>query len=423
MSTMRKIIILLFFSNYLSLSISAQVDHERCAYDQLKEQHISQFPEMENRLKEIEREIQTTRPTIANQRSVITIPVVVHVLYYDESENIPDLQIYSQIEVLNEDFRLLNENVRSIPGEFEPFAIDTEIEFCLASVDAQNLPTTGINRVQTPFECIADIGSVKENGIPRLFYSNLGGTDAWDPEHYLNIWVGNTCLYALGVAPNIALQDFMPEQDGIVIDLAAFGNNCGSSIAAPYHLGRTATHEVGHYLNLLHPWGECADGDADNVLDTPMQEKPHLGCPVYPSISCGNSDMYMNFMNYADDACLAMFTQGQKDRMLATLNGPRAGLLESVGCAYLEPVVPFDQDAFTLYPNPATNCIHIDFNADIPGDVDVEMVNASGQVVYRNLESSRNFRSIDAANLANGIYFVSFRAAKQTFTKKVMIMK
>jgi pregnancy-associated plasma protein-A/type IX secretion system substrate protein len=402
--------------------LSAQID--RCQFDELLNQHSERFPDLENQLQNLSILNQNTNSTNASQRAgVITIPVVIHILYYEEKENIPDLQVYSQINVLNEDFRLLNENVQNIPAEFLPFAVDTEIEFCLASLDPDGRPSTGINRVRTDYSCIGDYNGVKEDNRSRLFYSALGGTDAWDTEHYLNIWVANTCNQFIGVSTNIAIPGFAPHEDGVIIDYNYFGNNCNSSIAAPYHLGRTATHEIGHFLDLRHPWADCDSLDPDFVADTPRQEDPYFGCPSYPQYSCGSSDMFMNFMNYSDDACMAMFTIGQKERMLATLAGSRLGLTESVGCAFLSQPLPFGPDAILLYPNPATNCIHIDFKASIPGDIDVEMVNSLGQVLYHNIENSRNFRSIDAINLANGVYYISFRAAKQTITKKVLIAK
>ncbi len=421
---MRKILLLFIFLQNLTIGLIAQITSEPCAYDALLEEHMQRFPNLEERLLEFENNYQDLDISNASFRNgVITIPVVVHILYNNEEENIPDLQVYSQIEVLNEDFRLLNENVRNIPGEFQALAADTEIEFCLASLDPNGIPTTGINRVYTEYSCIADIATVKKEERSRLFYSSIGGTNSWDTEHYLNIWVGNTCDAFLGVSTNILIQDLNPAEDGVIIDYNYFGNNCTSSGSAPYHLGRTATHEIGHYLNLRHPWGDCGGMDTDFVADTPPQENPYYGCPSYPQTSCGSSDMYMNFMNYSDDACMAMFSSGQKERMLTALAGPRFGLTESVGCALLNPVLPFGHDAISLYPNPATNCIHIDFDAEIPGDIDVEMVNSLGQVIYRNIESSRNFRAIDAANLTNGIYYISFRAAKQTITKKILIDK
>ena len=418
---MRKFIILFVFLQSFLTHSGAQLTTDRCSYDRLLEQYEERFPDLENHLSEQEEFYYNN--SAAFRDGLVTIPVVVHIIYNNETENIPDLQVYSQIEALNEDFRLLNENVQNIPGEFQSIAADTEIEFCLASLDPDGRPTTGINRVATDYTCTGDIFTVKKDDQSRLFYTSLGGTNAWDTEHYLNIWVANTCDQFIGLSTNIAIQNFIPEEDGVVIDFNYFGNNCNSSKAAPYHLGRTATHEVGHYLNLRHPWSVCGGPDPDFVEDTPSQESPYYGCPSYPQTSCGSSDMFMNFMNYSDDACMAMFTNGQKERMLETLAGPRFGLTESVGCALLSPPVPFGQDAILLYPNPATNCIHVDFNAELPGDIDVEMVNTMGQVLYRNVENSRNFRSIDAINLANGVYYISFRAAKQTITKKIMIAK
>ncbi len=421
---MRKFIILfLFISNFIAPS-----NGQRCSTDELYEQHLQEFPELAERALELENNLQRQIATQAGQRDgVITIPVVVHILYTKEEENIPELQVFAQLEVLNEDFRLLNETVPNIPGEFKSLAADTEIEFCLASLDPDGLPTTGINRIETTVETIIDVTNTKSGRRPRALYTELGGADAWDTEHYLNIWVGEGGQL-LGAATNIAVSDFLPEEDGIVIDYKVFGNNCSFDSSNPddpinpYNLGRTATHEIGHYFNLRHPWGNCDGDDKDFVDDTPRQASPYFGCPSYPQMSCGSSDMYMNFMNYSDDACMSMFTQGQKERMLATLAGPRAGLKESVGCALLNAPQPFSDEAILVYPNPAVNCLHIDFNAEIPGDIDVEMYNSLGQVVYHIVESSRNFRSIDTSKFANGIYFVSFRAAKQTITKTVMVM-
>lgn len=416
---MRKTIILILTITTFFVSVDAQ----RCSTDELYEQYLERIPTLAEKEREIENFIQNWSPTNANQRDgLITIPVVVHILYKSEIENISDLQIYSQIEVLNEDFRLLNETVPNIPGEFKSLAADTELEFCLASLDPNGLPTTGINRIETTFDDIVDIGNTKMDRRPRALYAELGGADAWDTEHYLNIWVGDGGNL-LGAATNIAIADFLPEEDGIVISYTAFGNNCESSTtASPYHLGRTATHEIGHYLNLRHPWGDCDDFDNDLVEDTPPQSNPYFGCPTYPQMSCGNSDMFMNFMNYTDDACMSLFTEGQKERMLATLAGPRIGLTESVGCAFLTPTQPFSDEAINVYPNPVSNCLHIDFNAEVPGEIEIDMYNSVGQLVYHVLESSRNFRSIDTSRMANGIYYLTFHAAKQTITKRILVM-
>jgi hypothetical protein len=418
---MKPIIILTLLLFFLKVDSAAQ---QRCIFDEHRAAQEQQYDGMADRNTELNLELQYPAASISAQsRQTITIPVVVHILYENESENITDQQVYAQIDVLNEDFRLLNENVKNIPDEFKPLAVDTEIEFCLASVGPEGIPTSGINRVQTSYDCIARISTEIEGDRSRLFYSSIGGSDAWDTDRYLNIWVGNTCGDFLGLATSIAVPEYRPEEDGIVIDHDYFGNNCNSDISSPYNLGRTTTHEIGHFLGLLHPWGDCSDGNNDLVDDTPAQEGPYYGCPRYPQVSCETSDMYMNFMNYSDDVCMALFTNGQKERMLSTLNGPRSGLLESVGCSLLEPTVPFGRDAISIYPNPVENCIHIDFDADIPGNVEIQLLDAAGQELYYTIESSQNFQPIDATNLSAGIYFVSFRGAKQVITKKIMVLK
>lgn len=256
--------------------------------------------------------------------NVITIPVVVHIVYRTPAENISDAQVQSQIEVLNEDFRRLNADRIYTPSLFANVAADAEIQFCLATRDPQGNPTNGITRTQTTktsFDPYSD--DVK--------YSSRGGKDAWPTDQYLNIWVCNLSGNLLGYAQFPGGGP--PAEDGVVINYRYFGR--GGSAQAPFNKGRTATHEVGHWLNLRHIWGDAQCGD-DYVLDTPTQEQANYGCPTFPHPSCGNtSDMFMNYMDYTDDACMNLFTQGQKARMRAVLSptGYRAGLLTSQGCA------------------------------------------------------------------------------------------
>ncbi len=422
---MKKIILPILILLAAVAILSAQ-NPQRCGFDELLEDRKERFPELVRKTNEIEDFTQnwiTQNAFKANAREgeIITIPVVVHVVYTKEEENISDLLIQSQIEVINEDFRMMNNNVQSIPEEFKSITADTEIEFCLASLSPDGLPSTGITRTKTDVECIADIFTVKDGPKPRLFYDHLGGKDAWDTDSYLNIWAADYCGTVLGIATSPPV--LTPEEDGVVINYKYFGNNCESASSYPYHLGRTATHEIGHYLNLFHPWSDCDSPEGDFVEDTPWQEEPYEGCPSHPQNSCNSNDLFMNFMNYTDDACMSMFTNGQKMRMLATLDGPRKGLKESTGCILLQEKFPFDDDAIVVYPNPAQHCIHIDFNATIDGDVIVELKDAMGKLIFRDIESSRSFRSIDANALSNGVYFVTFEAGKRRITKKVLIAK
>ncbi|MCS7036332.1 MAG: M43 family zinc metalloprotease [Saprospiraceae bacterium] len=270
--------------------------------------------------------------------SVVTIPVVVHVVFNNPQENISDEQIYNQIAVLNKDFRRLNVDADNTPDPFEPFVADVQIQFCLASVDPVGNPTSGITRTATmhgPFLYPTD----------DMKYTALGGIDAWDTDRYLNIWVCNTDVLGYAPYPGTAPA----AEDGVVVDFAAMG--IGGAAAPPYNLGRTATHEVGHWLNLVHIWGDATCGD-DQVADTPIAENANFGCPAFPRVtSCGNGpdgEMFMNYMDYVDDQCMFMFTAGQKSRMLATFTsgGGREGLLSSGGCGGACPRALFLTDEF-----------------------------------------------------------------------------
>ncbi len=354
---------------------------------------------------------------VLENRSVITIPVVVHVVWNKPVENISDLQIQTQLDALNTDFRRLNEDIDNVPDEFRQFIADAEVEFCLATLDPSGRGTTGITRTQTPIECIgSQLGEGNKN---ILHYASLGGVDSWDPTQYLNIWVASTCGI-LGRS-SFPAQAGEPE-DGIVVDPAYFGTTC--LVEPPYHRGRTATHEIGHYFNLEHPWGsiqgECME--EDKVEDTPIQDKAYSGCPAYPQESCGTSDMFMNFMNFVDDDCMHFFTEGQKARMMATLMGPRASLLESVGCAVPQeiPRVLVDR-AVKLFPNPTNGCINISVSLDSEIPIQIIIYDASGRLVYQIERVGRDIRSLDLSFLPKGIYFLELVAEQRRVERKVVI--
>lgn len=261
-----------------------------------------------------------------HSRALKTIPVVVHVVYNTTTQNISDAQIQSQIDVLNKDFRKLNTDWTNTPAAFQPYVTDCEIEFCLAKQDPNGNSSTGIVRKSTSVTSFATNDAVK--------FDAQGGDNAWDATKYLNIWVCNLSGGVLGYAQ---FPGGSASTDGVVIRYNAFGTTGAASI--PYNLGRTATHEVGHWLNLFHIWGDdggsCAG--SDQVNDTPNQGGEHYGCPTFPQLSCASGsdgDMYMNYMDYTNDACMYMFTAGQKARMdaLFTSGGARASLLTSPGC-------------------------------------------------------------------------------------------
>lgn len=259
-------------------------------------------------------------------RSIITIPVVIHVVYNSEAQNISDDQIRSQIEVLNEDFGRNNADASETPSMFYKVAADTRIRFELATTDPSGQPTYGITRTYTD----APDFSAFEN---EMKFSVQGGVDAWPTSDYLNIWV---CALSMGVLGYSQFPGGPSGTDGVVIDYKFFGR--GGKLKPPFNLGRTATHEVGHWLNLRHIWGDGPCGTDDFVADTPESEGPTHGC-LRERITCGSQDMVSNFMDYTDDACMNLFTQGQAHRMrsLFEVGGAREQLLYSHGLE-LEPM-------------------------------------------------------------------------------------
>lgn len=260
---------------------------------------------------------------------VITIPVVVHVVFNSPNQNISDEQIASQIKILNADYRLQNPDIDLVPDPFKPLRADAMIEFQLAVRDPQGQPTTGITRTRTREASFGVTDEVK--------FSSTGGQDAWPTDRYLNIWVCNLSNSILGYAQ---FPGGPPETDGVVILYTAFGDI--GTAASPFDKGRTTTHEVGHWLNLRHIWGDDfgACTGSDDVEDTPNQANSNFGKPTFPRITCGNGpdgDMFMNYMDYVDDDAMFMFSIGQAARMRATLEGPRAALVASDA---LTPLIP-----------------------------------------------------------------------------------
>ena len=282
------------------------------------------------RRRRIEAYTQVARP--APRSRVITIPVVVHVLHRRSDEDISDAQVHSQVEVLNADFRLRNGDRSAIPPAFGSLAEDAMVEFALARRGPDGAATTGITRTRSTAAGFPYDGSPgASQGLDELIKFAPTGMAAWPREDYLNLWV---CPLGDGLLGYSQFPGGAAATDGVVIRTDAFGKV--GNVMAQYDGGRTCVHEVGHWLNLLHVWGDDGQGCAhsDNVADTPNQGGPNEGSPSYPTLSCGNGpagDMYMNFMDYVDDRAMLMFSRGQVERMNATLAGPRASLAVSPG--------------------------------------------------------------------------------------------
>lgn len=331
----------------------------------------------------------------------IKIPVVVHILYHYPGENISDAVVSSQVSALNRDFKKLNADTSKIPSYFKSFAADCEFEFQLAKVDPRGRATTGIIHKYTPI--------TKWTTDDKIKFSQEMGDDGWDASSYLNIWVG-TMTKVIGYS---SFPGWPANKDGVVISNSVFGiTNSG-----PYNQGRTAVHEVGHWLNLKHLWGDAPCGD-DGVDDTPVQQTFTVGCPTGIRVSCGNApngDMYMDYMDFTNDDCLVMFTKGQMERMrvLFEPGGPRCSILSSkaLGIPLIDeiplPDTPPKWLHVQIFPNPANNKLTLDLSYDARWiGKDLLIVNITGQVQLRKTITSK-IQEIDISMLKSGVYFIS----------------
>lgn len=343
---------------------------------------------------------------------VVKIPVVVHVVWRTAVQNISDEQIKSQIDILNKDFRKLNGDVNKTPAFFKNLVADVGIEFCLAARDPAGMVTNGITRTKTT---VVDIGDKD-----RWFTTLRGGKDPWNTKKYINIWVceAGDDLYGFAFLPGTADP---PEADGLVISSEYFGST-GTAIASfPNHKGRTTTHEMGHYLNLEHLWGpddsECEEGD--EVADTPVQFEPTYDCATFPlKDDCTPTDngiLFFNYMDYVDDECMYMFTEGQKKRMNASLNGFRSTLLGQTNCSVSTSTEDnLLENQIQIYPNPASGYLQIDSkNTSSEKPSTLYLFDFMG----RMLQSKMSFGSctFDITGYSPGVYWLKVDNSPQPY--------
>lgn len=357
------------------------------------------------------------RDTLNNE--VIVIPVVIHVLYNNSAQNISDAQVLSQINALNEDYRRLNSDAEKTPLPFKNVAADTRIVFCLAKVDPNGRYSPGIIRKYTKEQFWLSDDEMK--------FSSKGGDDAWDAKKYLNIWVCNLFGRTLGYA---VLPGGPANKDGVVIQYNVFGTM--GTLNTEFNKGRTTTHEIGHWLGLKHLWGDTSCGD-DGVGDTPPQQTNNSYCPSFPhTSSCSiNSfgDMFMNYMDFTDDACMNMFTAAQKNEMrrLFASGNPRNSFLTSNVCdssqAQAGPL-PVDtiqnKVSIIVYPNPFTNEVIIksENSGDIIGKT-IKLYDVTGKLfVTQILQSQKTV--IPLSKLPAGIYFIKIGGTKGPGVYKII---
>lgn len=344
-----------------------------------------------------------------NERLIYYIPIVFHIIHNNGDENISDEIVFSQIDALNETFGGIISGANSE---------DAEIRFCLPTLTPEGLTTNGINRVVSTE---TDMTTEEEMRVKNLI--------RWDTRKYLNVWVVKSIDYnpstnqrVLGYAylPNGAVGE---EFDGIVIDASAVGRPSNITIDTKF-LGHTLTHEVGHYLNLFHTWGQNSGTcrDDDGVGDTPPCEGEFYSkynvltrnCNV--PFQCNSFRMIENYMDYSEDRCSNTFTNGQVIRMRDALESLRPELIDplniiNTGCfeEYVDENNGRQPNKIRIYPNPTNGIINIfpELNTDLFSTVSV--YNVIGEIVYHFNQtlSKKSLTEFNINHLHKGIYIIT----------------
>ena len=427
MISKRKIIL---FSIFIMLNIVMSFSNNpiKCSSAEIFKSHVAQNPNLQLQQQALETEIQQFISNkninrLSATETVIIIPVVVHVVYNIEAQNISDAQIISQINVLNKDFRNLNADKLLSTHPYYSLTGDANIEFCLAKIDPNGNATTGITRTETSETTFN--GNPSSTSNEKIKFTSKGGKDNWDPTQYLNIWIGKLSGNTLGYAQFPTELNSDPATDGVVIDYRHFGTI--GTVSTPFNLGRTTTHEIGHWLNLEHIWGdESACANDDKVSDTPKQATENYDCPTFPSVSCSNGpngDMFMNYMDYTDDGCMSLFTKGQVTRMTATLNLVRSSIKTSNKCSSTTGIVQQQLEKIKIYPNPIQNYLTIEgLPKTLSRTYNVDIINILGEKVYSIVLENTQVQ-LEMQNLVKGTYIMNIYNEEFSFMQKLVVVK
>ena len=323
-----------------SFNLNAQRNCGTLDMMEIEEEH----PEQAAQLKEIEKQTNNWIQQLNENKSaagIITIPVVFHVIHtgtISTVNNIPDAYLLAQLDQLTDDFRRMNSDLDNVWNQ----ADDTEIEFCLATTDPNGSATNGIVRH------LYSTGTWSRGNIE----GSIKPSTIWNRNSYLNIWVipNPTTDSGGGLLGYAQFPGGAANTDGVVIKTSSTGSiTTPNPSGGSYNIGRTGTHEVGHWLNLRHIWGDGPCGADDFVGDTPESDNPNFGCSI-GHVSCGSTDMVQNYMDYSFDNCMNLMTTGQKNRMQALFGtgGFRASLMNSQGCIS---ACPQNQTIVSTFPS------------------------------------------------------------------------
>jgi len=405
------LLVCILFTFGFTVKNHAQTPH--CHADEMMNQHAIQH-NVQHEIKAFKESLQHLTPT-RNGENVLNIPVVIHVIHQGESigngSNLTQARIMEQMQILNDDFSQSNSDQNQIPAEFRNVAADVEIQFCLATTDPNGNATEGIVRRQ--FGPIPSTTFMENNIKPQT---------QWDPTRYLNIWIirmPDPAILGYAYLPMSSILN--SSLDGVVISHLKIGNTNSTT------KGRTLVHEVAHYFGVPHMWGsgynDC--NDDDNIADTPRRTIPYYGHPAYPQFTCGTSDMFMNFMDYVDDNCMFMFSEGQKAVMRSIVNNQRISLLSNNSTECNTTVStnpsPAENDLVQLFPNPC----HDDLTITVPDNQLIQQISIfdnSGKLIefktFAN-DSGSTMRQIATQSFKNGMFIVRIETyTGETYAKR-----
>ncbi len=415
---MKKIIIPFFALSLVNAGFSQSIDDHKLHDGRINDYSIVEdamevkHPGYKNYMNTWHKQIasQVNNQVTRSSRSIIEIPVVVHIVWKNPVENIPQADVDAQIAILNRDFQRNNPDTVNMRSVFQPIAGNPNIKF--------NLVTTIYHQTTSDFN-IDFFGGTLYDAIKT---PAQGGSGAWNTSNYMNIWVGNLqgefllgYAYPPSGAPGwpAGQAPFDPNMDGVVVDYRAFGP---SSIFAGNPLqGRTSVHEVGHYLGLRHIWGDGPCSDDDNIADTPIADSASaMDCDKIKN-TCNQGagdlpDMVENYMDYASESCQNSFTAGQASFMRTVVNTYRPGLLNNPASIDEKGI-----SSLTIYPNPTNDILYINGFSNNTNAL-VEVVDLQGKVVLKSLVSNN---SIDVSNINDGIYILKVVSSEGQFSERL----
>ncbi|HXS35879.1 MAG TPA: zinc-dependent metalloprotease [Flavipsychrobacter sp.] len=430
----------------------------KCGIEKLNAIMTAKNPEFMETLKEL-RQQQMSRVEAYKKLNIAekttstasAIPIIFHIVLnasqITQLGGVPGIEqrLDSQMVVINRDYNALNGDSYKIPSGFKPLYANVGIHFGFAKVTPDGKSCPGYEIITTTasgFNFSGDPGSGQ--AFSGVKHTSSGGVDQWDPTKYINVWVINTLdggasstILGMTISNLLAPEYGIPNDEiGVVLNYGAFGVQTAATqyYVANITLGRTLTHELGHYFEIWHVWGDdgglCpwdVGGADDGIADTPPQANETYGCPSFPKYdvcdTTGNGIMFMNYMDYSDDDCMHLFTLDQAAVMQSNVQpgGESYSLTQHPEILAVEQVQP--NNNFTISPNPTTGRLNVYFNSSTENLLSLNVVNTLGQCVrlIDTKDKTQSLYTIDLSEMSKGIYFVQCNFSGGTVTRKIVL--